>query len=108
MGTILSLQEKFIIKEVTYETGDYFVKATCDILSKGKKIETEILISHTDLNRIIAKIMSNGFEFEVKHVNTLSFEDGTSIVDYLFENVFGEQIIHENFEFEQGVKQIRA
>lgn len=108
MGTILTLQEKFIIKEVTYEAGDYFVKAKCDIISKGKKIETEIVISHTDLNRIIAKIMSNGFEFEVRHVNTLAFEDGTLIIDYSFENVFGEQIILENFEFAQGVKQIRA
>jgi|GEM_PF-1000710 len=108
MGAILSLQEKFIIKEVTYEAGDYFVKATCDILSKGKRIETEILISHTDLNRIIAKIMSNGYEFEVQHVNTLAFEDGTSIIDYSFENVFGDQIVLENFEFAQGVKQIRA
>lgn len=108
MGTILTLQDKFIIKEVTYEAGDYFVKATCDILSKGKTYETEIVISHTDLNRIIAKIMSNGFEFEVRHVNTLAFEDGTSIIDYSFENVFGEQIILEDFEFAQGVKQIRA
>lgn len=108
MGTILSIQEKLIIREVTYEAGDSYVKATCDIISKGKAIQSELIISHTDLNRIIAKIMAAGFEFEVKHINTLSFGDGTSIIDYSFENVFGEQVIVEDFEFAQAVRQIRA
>ncbi len=108
MDQIISLYEKLVIKEVTYESGDPIVRATCDLIVKGKTIETEMLISHTDLNRIIAKIVANGFEFEVKQVNRLLFNDGTSIIDYSFKNVFGEKIVLENFEFAQAVKQIRA
>jgi len=108
MEQIIPFYEKLIIKEVTYESGDPIVRATCELIVKGKTIETEMLISHTDLNRIISKIVANGFEFEVKQVNSLSFNDGTSIIDYSFENVFGEEIVLENFEFAQAVRQIRA
>jgi hypothetical protein len=108
MENIISIYEKLIIKEVTYETGDRIVKAKCDIVVQGEVIETEMLISHTDLNRIIAKITASGCDFEVTKMNQLEFADGTSIVDYSFENVFGESIVLENFQFSQAVKQIRA
>ncbi|MFT5819613.1 MAG: hypothetical protein ACI8ZM_000838 [Crocinitomix sp.] len=108
MENIISFYEKLIIKEVTYEMGDSTVNAKCDLIVQGNTIETEMLISHTDLNRIIAKIIASGCEFKVKQVNSLVFEDGTAIVDYSFENVFGEAIVLENFQFSQIVKQIRA
>jgi len=108
MENIILIYDKLIIKEVTYEMGDNIVNAKCDLISKGRRIETEMLISHTDLNRIISKIMATGYDFKVKQVNTLEFEDGTAIVDYSFENVFGEMIALENFQFSQAVKQIRA
>lgn len=108
MENIISIYEKLIIKEVTYEMGDRIVNAKCDLLVQGNTIETEMLISHTDLNRIIAKITASGYEFQVNQVNALEFEDGTSIVDYSFENVFGEAIVLENFQFSQAVKEIRA
>lgn len=108
MDNIISIYEKLIIKEVTYETGDNIVSAKCDLITHGERIETEMLISHTDLNRIISKIMAAGYDFEVKQVNTLEFEDGTAIIDYTFENVFGEAIVLENFQFSQSVQQIRA
>ena len=108
MENIISFYEKLIIKEVTYEMGDSRVSAKCDLIVQGNTIETEMLISQTDLNRIIAKISASGFEFKIKQVNSLQFEDGTSIIDYSFENVFGEAIVLENFQFSQAVKQIRA
>lgn len=108
MENIISFYEKLIIKEVTYEMGDSTVSAKCDLIVQGNTIETEMLISQTDLNRIIAKIAASGFEFKIKQVNSLEFEDGTSIIDYSFENVFGEAIVLENFQFNQAVKQIRA
>jgi hypothetical protein len=88
--------------------GDNIVNAKCDLLVQGRTIETEMLISHTDLNRIIAKITANGYDFEVNQINTLEFEDGTSIIDYSFQNVFGEAIVLENFQFSQMVREIRA
>ncbi len=108
MENIISFYEKLIIKEVTYEMGDATVSAKCDLIVQGNKVETEMLISHTDLNRIIAKITASGYEFQIKQVNSLEFADGTAIVDYSFENVFGEAIVLENFQFNQAVKQIRA
>ncbi len=108
MDTIISIYEKIEIKEITFETGDNTVHAKCDILANGQRISTEMLISHTDLNRIIAKISADGYDFQIDQMNLLEFEDGTQIFDYSFENVFGEAIVLENFQFSQAVKQIRA
>lgn len=108
MKQVISIYERLIIKEVTYETGDQTVHASCMLETPAGSIATELVISHTDLNRIIAKIMASGFEFEVKQVNTFQFEDGTEVVDYSFENVFGEEIVLEDFQFQQSMRQIRA
>lgn len=108
MENIISIYEKLIIKEVTYEAGDRTVKAKCDVIVKGRVIPTEMIISHSDLNRIIAKITARGYQFEVNQVNALEFEDGTEIIDYAFENVFGEAIVLEDFQFSQTVQEIRA
>jgi hypothetical protein len=108
MKNIISIYEKLIIKEVTYESGDHTVHAKCILQTLNGPIETALVISQTDLNRIIAKIMASGFEFEVKQVNSFVFDDGTEVIDYSFENVFGEEIVLENFQFQQTVRQIRA
>jgi hypothetical protein len=71
-------------------------------------IETQLVISHSDLNRIIAKIVSLGYEFKVENVSKLDFQDGTEVIDYKFENVFGENIVLENFQFSKEIKRIRA
>lgn len=108
MKNVISIYDKLVIKEVTYETGDQTVHANCLLQTLNGPIKTQLMISHTDLNRIIAKIMASGFEFEVKQVNTFVFDDGTEVVDYSFENVFGEEIVLEDFQFQQSVRQIRA
>lgn len=108
METILSIYDKILIKEVTYELGDDRVSALCQIEVNGRKFDTELLISHTDLNRIISKIIAEGYEFDVEQKNSLHFDDGTEIIDYKFENVFGEAVAVQNFHFTQDHKQIRA
>ena len=108
MKTIFAINNRLKVKEVTYETGDNFVIANCEILVDGKVAETKIKMSHTDLNRIISKLIANGYEFNVEKMNHLKFNDGTEIVDYKFENVFGESVVLDNFQFQQNVKQIRA
>ena len=108
MDSIVSIYNKLTIKEVTYEVGDNFVTATCELSFEGKTVLSQILMSHTDLNRVIAKISSLGYEFKIENINHLSFEDGTEIIDYKFENIFGETIALENFQFNQTIKQIRA
>jgi hypothetical protein len=108
MDSIVSIYNRLTIKEVTYEVGDDFVTATCELNFGGEKLHTQILMSHSDLNRIIAKISSLGYEFKVENINRLCFEDGTEIIDYKFENIFGEAISLENFQFNNSIKQIRA
>ncbi|MEX1002354.1 MAG: hypothetical protein WDZ35_09600 [Crocinitomicaceae bacterium] len=108
MDTIFSIYNKLIIKEVTYEMGDNFVTASCELEGGDKPKVTKIRMTHTDLNRIIAKIAALGYEFRIENVNHFKFNDGTQIVDYKFENVFGESIVLENFHFQQNIKQIRA
>lgn len=108
MQTIFSIYKQLKISEVSYEMGDDFVTATCETIIGEEVAETKIIMSHTDLNRILAKITSLGYEFTIENVNHLDFGNGTEIVDYRFENVFGELVTLEEFSFNQKVKQIRA
>ncbi|WP_070138092.1 hypothetical protein [Crocinitomix algicola] len=108
MENIISIYEQLIVKQVTYESGDSVVKAFCDVIVKGRKFATEMMISQSDLNRIIAKITALGIEFQVNQVNHIPMEDGSEIIDYSFENVFGEGIVLEDFYFNQKVQELRA
>lgn len=108
MRTIFSIFNRIKVKEVTYELGDSYVTAICDVTAGGQTSETKILMSHTDLNRIIAKISSMGYEFKVEKVNHFDFGDGTELVDYSFENVFGQEITLTDFQFNKSIQKIRA
>ncbi|MCH2233186.1 MAG: hypothetical protein MK078_02950 [Crocinitomicaceae bacterium] len=109
MENTVSIYKKFEITEITYEVGDNTVKANCELhYDNGNSVQTSILISHSDLNRIIARIATMGFEFNVEQVNNFLLEDGTQIIDYKLENVFGESVVVEDFQFQDVVKQIRA
>lgn len=108
MENIISIYDQLIVKEVSYEAGDSVVKAFCDIIVKGKRIPSEMMISQSDLNRIIAKITAKGYEFKVSLINNIALEDGTEIIDYSFENVFGEAIALDDFYFSNSVQEIRA
>lgn len=105
---MFSIYKQLKVKEVSYEKGDHLITATCDITIGNSVTETKIQMTHTDLNRIISKIAALGYEFKIEHVNCLDFGNGTEIVDYKFENVFGELVTLENFSFNQSIKQIRA
>ena len=108
METIISIYNQLKVNEVSYETGDSFVTAYCEILIDGQQIQTQIQMSHSDLNRIISKIVALGYEFKIENVNHFDFGNGTEIVDYKFDNVFGQDIVLENFQFNKAIRQIRA
>ena len=108
MKTIFSIYNQIKVNEVSYEMGDDFVTATCDIKFNNQVVQTKIIMSHSDLNRIISKIVSLGYEFKCENVSRLDFGDGTEIIDYKFENVFGENVVLEDFQFTKAIKQIRA
>lgn len=108
MNKIFSIYEQIIIKEVVYELGDNYVTAQCDVTINRKNFSTTMMISHTDLNRIISKISAMGYEFKTENVCKMKIDEYTEILEYRFENVFGENIVLENFEFTNTVKEIRA
>lgn len=108
MNTIFSIYKQLKVKEVSYEIGDQYITAVCEMQQGDQVFETKIMMTHTDLNRILSKIAAMGYEFKIEHVNRLDFGNGTEIVDYRFENVFGEIVTLEEFKFNQQVIQIRA
>ena len=108
MENVYSIYKKLIINEVTYEMGDNTVKAKCELVLPNGSMETTFLISHSDLNRIMAKITSLGYEFKTEKVCSIHLEDGTEFVEYKFDNVFGEQVVLENFQFTKAIKELRA
>ncbi|MEO9533498.1 MAG: hypothetical protein ABJG68_00755 [Crocinitomicaceae bacterium] len=108
MKTIFSIYNQIKVNEVSYEMGDDFVTANCEISFDEQVVNTKIVMSHSDLNRIISKIVSMGYEFKCENVSRLDFGDGTEIVDYKFENVFGENVVLEDFQFSKAIRQIRA
>lgn len=108
MKTIFSIYKQIQVKEVSYESGDQTVTAKCLIQNGQDTMETEMQFSHSDLNRMISKIMAMGYDFKIEQVNHLDFGDGTEVIDYAFENVFGEAVTLEEFEFNHEVRKIRA
>lgn len=108
MNTTFSIYKQLKVKEVTYQIGDELITAICDITVGSNTTETKIQMSHTDLNRIIAKISSLGYQYKIENVRSMDFGNGTEIVDYKFENVFGELVTLEEFSFNQQIRKIRA
>lgn len=108
MENVISLYEKLILHKITYESNHAAVTAYCELVIRDKRIQASFLITHTDLNRIIAKIVSQGYEFDADKLETVRFDDGTEIVDYQFDQVFGGPIMLEEFEFANTVTEIRA
>lgn len=108
MENVISMYDKLILHKITYETSSACVTAECELVRQNQKTQTSFLISHTDLNRILSKIISEGYEFDSEQLNTIQFEDGTEIVDYQFDQLFGEPIILEEFAFTHAVTEIRA
>lgn len=108
MKAIFSIYKQIQVKEVTYESGDATVTAKCIINNGEQFVETEMQFSHSDLNRMISKIVAMGYEFKIEKINHLDFGDGTEVIDYAFENVFGEAITLEEFQFNNQVRKIRA
>jgi len=108
MENVISMYDKLILHKITYETSSSTVTAICELVRHNKRTQTSFLISHTDLNRMLSKIISEGYEFDSEKLNSIQFEDGTEIIDYQFDQLFGGPIVLEEFEFNHVVTEIRA
>jgi len=107
MKKLLSIYKNIIIKEISYEKGDDIVELKCLLIFKSKTIDTTLIITQSDLNRILSKISINGFELQSSEITCYTLEDGTEFVEYNFENS-SKDVLLQNFNFNNQVKQISA
>ena len=107
MKKLLSIYKNIIIREISYEKGDELVRLKCILIFKSHSVDTTLLISQSDFNRILSKITLNGFEIKSDSIINFTLGDGTEIVEYNFENS-EESVTLQNFNFNYLVKQISA
>lgn len=108
MEKLISMFEKLVIHKITYETSQSLVTAECELIRPNQRIYTSFLISHTDLNRILAKIVSQGYELDPSFFSTICIEDGTEIIDCEFDKLKNGPVVLDHFEFNDYVTEIRA
>ena len=107
MKKLLSIYKNIIIKEISYEKGDNMVQLKCTLIFKTDFIDTTLIITQSDLNRILSKISNIGFEIDSDLITCFSLGDGTEIIEYNFNSV-DEDILLQNFNFNNQVQQISA
>lgn len=104
MKKLLSIYKNIIVKQVSYEKGDEFVQLKCSLVFDTEEVNTTLIISQSDFNRLLSKVILNGYDLDKNTINTINFGDGTEIVEYNFENTVS---LHR-FNFNHHVKQISA
>ena len=105
MEKLVTIYEKINVNSISYEKGDSEAQINCQLEFKNKSIQTKLIISQSDLNRIISKITANGYELNSEDITSLSLGDGTEIVEYDFT---GSNHTLYNFHFNNNFKQIGA
>lgn len=108
MQKIFSLYNTLKVHKIVYESKHSVATAECEIIQGGRPVLTSILISHTDLNRILAKLVATGYNLDNPVFQCIQMEDGSEIMDCSFDELIGEPALLENFEFTGHVTEIRA
>ncbi|MFD1551630.1 hypothetical protein DNU06_03000 [Putridiphycobacter roseus] len=106
MSNIVKIYEEISIQSIVYENGDYEAEINCTLKYKNKNIRTKLMISQTDLNRLLAKLNCQGYEFGEDFIESHYLEDGTELIEFNFENK-QQHAIH-NFQFMNTYTQIGA
>jgi len=107
MKKLLSIYQNIIIKEMSYEKGDQEVMLKCVLVFKTHAIDTTLIISQSDFNRLLSKLIINGFDFQSDDISSFILGDGTEIVEYNFENT-EKEVSLQHFNFNNQVTQISA
>lgn len=107
MKKLLSIYKNIIIKEISYEKGDDSVQLKCTLVFKSNEIHTTLLITQSDLNRILSKISNNGIELNSNNISHFILGDGTEIFEYNFKDT-SHNVLLQNFNFNNQVQQISA
>jgi hypothetical protein len=107
MKKLLSIYRNIIIKDISYEKGDDLVQLKCVLVFKSNTLNTTLLISQSDFNRMLSKIIMKGYEMDTDLITSFTLGDGTEIIEYNFENTDNEVSL-QNFNFNNHVQQISA
>jgi len=105
MEKLVTIYEKINVNSISYEKGDDEVQINCELQFKKRNINTKLIISQSDLNRIISKIIANGYELKSEDITSLFLGDGTEIIEY---NFGGTDHALYDFHFNNTYKQIGA
>lgn len=106
MEKIVKIYQAIKVKSIVYETSDTEAKINCDLIYGSKTVPTKLLISQTDLNRLMAKMTNTGSDWLDDNMHMFYLEDGTQLIEYNFGNNHN-QIIHD-FHFNNTYAQIGA
>jgi len=107
MKKLLSIYQNIIVKEISYEKGDKTVYLKCTLIFSNKRVDTTLLITQSDFNRMLSKIILNGYKVESNSILNFYLGDGTEMVEYNFQNS-DESVVLSGFNFNNQVKQICA
>jgi hypothetical protein len=107
MKKLLSIYQNIVIKEISYEKGDKTVYLKCTLIFSKKTVDTTLLITQSDFNRMLSKIIINGYKVESDSITNFYLGDGTEMIEYNFENT-DESVMLSGFNFNNQVKQICA
>jgi hypothetical protein len=108
MKKLLSIYKNIIVKRVSYEKGDETVQLDCIMVFRHKSIETKLIISQSDFNRMLSQIILNGYNIEDNVVNNFVLGEGLELVEYNFSSQTDKKVKIQNFKFNHIVKQISA
>lgn len=107
MKKLLSIYQNIVIKEISYEKGDKTVYLKCTLIFSNKTVETTLLITQSDFNRMLSKLILNGYQVDSESITNFYLGDGTEMIEYNFQNT-DESVILSGFNFNNQVKQICA
>jgi len=106
MNNIIRIYNAIKLKSIVYETGDSQATIHCELQFDQKTISSKLIISHSDLNRLISKIGPHNSDWIESNKQVLFLEDGSQLIEYNF-NQQADTTIH-NFHFNHSYAQIGA
>lgn len=102
------LFDKINITSIQFETGSQEVNVQCVVTQGTDTYKSELLMTHTDLNRLIGRIQQQYQEVDIlNNMDCVEVEEGYAIYSINIENYFRELSV-ENFMLTGSPKQIRA
>lgn len=104
-----TLFDKINIESIRFESGDHEVHVNCNITQGSQTFRSELLINHTDLNKLIGRIQQIATETDVMSCfDRIDLQDGHAYYSLEFERTGLSDLWIDGFELNHPLRQIRA